>query len=295
MIQGKTCQKCGANLKYDAIRRVIACPFCGTPDQKKATLEDVDEAIGNGAFSMAKRMLATLKEETPDAPRLTLREIRCEIECKSIAAHLSKNRKNTEVLEKISGLSKWEELSAQLPEERGEFVSDVKKYCKVANGVREAYKMIGDSKSAGRPAEYPPYLRPKAPGPAPEKTEEEIFAEEAKKREELKSAQKIEMIVGLSIAAMLLGVVILAFLKGEGGAGLALALIVGPTFAGLFSMNYMSSSRSDHEKTKVVKYAGTTAISDTMQRKCEETIQKGESVLENLYPKIAQAEKMIEF
>ena len=68
MIEEKTCQKCGANLKYDAIRKTFACPFCGTTDQKKATLQEVDEAIANSAFSMAKTKLETLKEESPDDP-----------------------------------------------------------------------------------------------------------------------------------------------------------------------------------------------------------------------------------
>ena len=331
MIEAKTCPKCGANLKYDATNKQIVCPFCGAVEQKIATLEEVDEAIGNSAFSMAKKQISTLKEEKPDDPRLTLREIRCEIGCQNIASHLLKNRKNPEVMKKISELSKWDDLSAQLSDENGEFISDVKKYCKIATGIREAYQMLGNSRSAGRPAEYSRYLRPPAPsakpkessvssqmGPEVKAVEDaeapvtpigqedsgKIVAEfealtrsvsrEASKRktEEKESALLTEKLVGGSIVFVLVCTIFFALIKGSGGAGAVLFLLIALVMCGAF-MGPVTSSFSN-EETKVVKYAGTTAMSETTIRKFEETIQKGEAVLDALYPKIAEAEKRIE-
>ncbi|MBP5186361.1 MAG: hypothetical protein J6040_04830 [Clostridiales bacterium] len=307
MIEEKTCQKCGANLKYDAIRKTFVCPFCGTTDQKKATLQEVDEAIANSAFSMAKTKLETLKEESPDDPRLILREIRCEIGCPNIASHLLKNRKNTEVMEKISGLSKWDDLYAQLSYDEGKFISDVKKYCKVASGVREAYKMIGDSKSAGRSADHSPYVIPAKPesvfsqmvsdAKEAEENEQAMNEKKVKEKAELETAIRLEMSVGLSIVAALVGVVILTISKRIGAIIFLTALVVGMCVCFVRAENYEPSysHHHDYEKPKLVKYAGTTAISETTQKNYEETIKKGESVLDELYPKIAEAEKKIEF
>ena len=133
-MQELNCSKCGANLKFDPISKMIVCPFCGQVDEdleeQTVTLGQVDQAINNGEFGKASRLVVALKKRSsePD-PRLTLRSIYCSFQSKNISELLTKNPKDATYYEKILDHPAVKQLEEELPVDKKDLVVKVNEYC----------------------------------------------------------------------------------------------------------------------------------------------------------------------
>ena len=151
-MQELNCSKCGANLKFDPISKKIVCPFCGQVDEdleeQTVTLGQVDQAINNGEFGKASRLVVAIKKRSPEPdPRLTLRSAYCSFQSKNMSELLTKNPKDATYFEKIMEHESFKKLDEELPEEKKSFVKKVNQYCEnslsIISGVSDQAKKKG--------------------------------------------------------------------------------------------------------------------------------------------------------
>ena len=165
-MQELNCSKCGANLKFDPISKKIVCPFCGQVDEdleeKTVTLGQVDQAINNGEFGKASRLVVAIKKRSPEPdPRLTLRSAYCSFQSKNMSELLTKNPKDATYFEKIMEHESFKKLDEELPEEKKSFVKKVNQYCEnslsIISGVSDQAKkkQIVKLRKEGKMAKLP--------------------------------------------------------------------------------------------------------------------------------------------
>ena len=165
-MQELNCSKCGANLKFDPISKKIVCPFCGQVDEdleeKTVTLGQVDQAINNGEFGKASRLVVAIKKRSPEPdPRLTLRSAYCSFQSKNMSELLTKNPKDATYFEKIMEHESFKKLDEELPEEKKSFVKKVNQYCEnslsIISGVSDQAKkkQIEKLRKEGKMAKLP--------------------------------------------------------------------------------------------------------------------------------------------
>ncbi|MCR5059209.1 MAG: zinc ribbon domain-containing protein [Clostridiales bacterium] len=165
-MQELNCSKCGANLKFDPISKKIVCPFCGQVDEdleeQTVTLGQVDQAINNGEFGKASRLVVAIKKRSPEPdPRLTLRSAYCSFQSKNMSELLTKNPKDATYFEKIMEHESFKKLDEELPEEKKSFVKKVNQYCEnslsIISGVSDQAKkkQIVKLRKEGKMAKLP--------------------------------------------------------------------------------------------------------------------------------------------
>ena len=165
-MQELNCSKCGANLKFDPISKKIVCPFCGQVDEdleeQTVTLGQVDQAINNGEFGKASRLVVAIKKRSPEPdPRLTLRSAYCSFQSKNMSELLTKNPKDATYFEKIMEHESFKKLDEELPEEKKSFVKKVNQYCEnslsIISGVSDQAKkkQIEKLRKEGKMAKLP--------------------------------------------------------------------------------------------------------------------------------------------
>ena len=165
-MQELNCSKCGANLKFDPISKKIVCPFCGQVDEdleeKTVTLGQVDQAINNGEFGKASRLVVAIKKRSPEPdPRLTLRSAYCSFQSKNMSELLTKNPKDATYFEKIMEHESFKKLDEELPEDKKSFVKKVNQYCEnslsIISGVSDQAKkkQIVKLRKEGKMAKLP--------------------------------------------------------------------------------------------------------------------------------------------
>ena len=165
-MQELNCSKCGANLKFDPISKKIVCPFCGQVDEdleeQTVTLGQVDQAINNGEFGKASRLVVAIKKRSPEPdPRLTLRSAYCSFQSKNMSELLTKNPKDATYFEKIMEHESFKKLDEELPEDKKSFVKKVNQYCEnslsIISGVSDQAKkkQIVKLRKEGKMAKLP--------------------------------------------------------------------------------------------------------------------------------------------
>ena len=165
-MQELNCSKCGANLKFDPISKKIVCPFCGQVDEdleeQTVTLGQIDQAINNGEFGKASRLVVAIKKRSPEPdPRLTLRSAYCSFQSKNMSELLTKNPKDATYFEKIMEHESFKKLDEELPEEKKSFVKKVNQYCEnslsIISGVSDQAKkkQIVKLRKEGKMAKLP--------------------------------------------------------------------------------------------------------------------------------------------